>query len=137
MSCAISMRYQTTFLLHCQYRPFARNNVSASPGSLVNTQRVYQYGTVTALDNFRFRSQDNLLAIFNVLWINFSSALFIKVECRGEARRYSAMNKSDYLRVFYSRINHTNSPHLKYWRCVNVVCVFRGLCEPSSVYFVA
>lgn len=59
--------------------------------------------TVAASDNFRFRSQDNLLAIFDVSWINFSSALFLKVECMGEARRYSAVNKSDYLRVFYSK----------------------------------
>lgn len=28
------------------------------------------------------------------------------------------------------------SPHLKYCRCVNVVCVSCGLFEPSSVYFV-
>lgn len=42
--------------------------------------------TVASSDNFRFRSQDNFLAIFNVSWINFSSALFLKVECMGEVQ---------------------------------------------------
>lgn len=53
----------------------------------------------------------------------------------GEGRRQ--LNKSDYLRAFFNLVSvgQTSSPHLKYCRCVNVVCVSRGLVWSSRIFF--